>query len=284
MVRQAEIYLVGSSINGFGRLTSDADLCLVIDPKSNTVKRKIVLDLLRKLKSLLHNAHFVRNLQLIFATVPILKFTDSISGMECDFNVNNLTGIRNTFLLLAYARCDPRVRPMVLCIKEWAHSNDINSAQYGTLSSYALVLMILHYLQNVKPCVIPSLQAIHEDEFTSFTKVQTMFEKISNLPVIRSENRSPVSELMKGFFKYFSQFDFVNKVISIRLGMSYHVARTADPRLWMKKCLKIEEPFDLSNVARAVQTGKKFDKIKSCIRNANIALRNENLRTIIPQL
>ena len=40
-----------------------------------------------------------------------------------------------------------RIQPLVLCIKEWAHQNDINDAKTGTLSSYALVLMVIHYLQ-----------------------------------------------------------------------------------------------------------------------------------------
>lgn len=37
---------------------------------------------------------------------------------------------------------------MILVVKKWAQHNEINDASKGTLSSYALVLMVLHYLQS----------------------------------------------------------------------------------------------------------------------------------------
>lgn len=43
---------------------------------------------------------------------------------------------------------DQRVKPMILVVKKWARHNQINDASKGTLSSYTLVLMVLHYLQS----------------------------------------------------------------------------------------------------------------------------------------
>lgn len=37
---------------------------------------------------------------------------------------------------------------MILVVKKWAQHNQINDASKGTLSSYTLVLMVLHYLQS----------------------------------------------------------------------------------------------------------------------------------------
>lgn len=37
---------------------------------------------------------------------------------------------------------------MILVVKKWAQHVQINDASKGTLSSYALVLMVLHYLQS----------------------------------------------------------------------------------------------------------------------------------------
>lgn len=37
---------------------------------------------------------------------------------------------------------------MILVVKKWARHNQINDASKGTLSSYTLVLMVLHYLQS----------------------------------------------------------------------------------------------------------------------------------------
>lgn len=49
------------------------------------------------------------------------------------------------FILLAV---ENRVRPLVLVIKKWASFHEINDASRGTLNSYSLVLMVLHYLQS----------------------------------------------------------------------------------------------------------------------------------------
>lgn len=49
------------------------------------------------------------------------------------------------FILLAV---ENRVRPLVLVVKKWARFHEINDASRGTLSSYSLALMVLHYLQS----------------------------------------------------------------------------------------------------------------------------------------
>ena len=43
---------------------------------------------------------------------------------------------------------EPRVRPIIMVVKKWAQHYGINDASKGTLSSYTLVLMVLHYLQS----------------------------------------------------------------------------------------------------------------------------------------
>lgn len=50
--------------------------------------------------------------------------------------------------LLISPSAECRVRPVVLIIKKWAQHHRINDASRGTLSSYTLVLMVLHYLQS----------------------------------------------------------------------------------------------------------------------------------------
>uniref|UniRef100_A0A8C9TTE9 polynucleotide adenylyltransferase n=1 Tax=Scleropages formosus TaxID=113540 RepID=A0A8C9TTE9_SCLFO len=101
------VYLAGSTLNGFGSRSSDADLCLVI--KDGSVDQRTdavyILSLIRKL---LYRLSYIERPQLIRAKVPILKFRDKVSGVEFDLNVNNIVGIRNTFLLrtYAYSKCN----------------------------------------------------------------------------------------------------------------------------------------------------------------------------------
>lgn len=86
-------------------------------------------------------------IELINARVPLLKFRDIQNNINVDLNVHNIVGIRNTRLLKAYSDCDDRFPKLVLAVKRWAKSNDINSAHRKTLSSYSLALMVVHFLQ-----------------------------------------------------------------------------------------------------------------------------------------
>jgi len=45
------------------------------------------------------------------------------------------------------AAVDWRVSPLVLFVKHWAKLQGINDASQGTVSSYSVVLMVIHYLQ-----------------------------------------------------------------------------------------------------------------------------------------
>ncbi|NWH55850.1 GLD2 polymerase, partial [Geococcyx californianus] len=109
-----------------------------------------ILSLVQKLFST-KLSNYIERPHLIQAKVPIVKFRDKVRQVFCvefDLNVNNVVGIRNTFLLRTYAYIENRVRPLVLVVKKWANFHGINDASRGTLSSYSLVLMVLHYLQS----------------------------------------------------------------------------------------------------------------------------------------
>ncbi|XP_022108227.1 poly(A) RNA polymerase gld-2 homolog B-like isoform X2 [Acanthaster planci] len=144
------LFLVGSSLNGFATNSSDTDLCLMVSNKELNQKyhAAYILNVLHKL--LLERSNFVSEAQVIYAKVPILKFVCSrtYSGLDCDININNSTGIRNTHLLQTYSKIDWRVAPLVILIKQWASAQGINDASQGTLSSYSLVLMVISYLQD----------------------------------------------------------------------------------------------------------------------------------------
>lgn len=76
---------------------------------------------------------------------------------------------------------------------------------------------------------------------------------------------------MAGFFDYYNRFDYDN-VISIRLGTSVPVN---DPVLimsnsqgFLEKGIRIEEPFEGSNTARAVWKPESVAKVKFALGKA----------------
>ncbi|NXP53219.1 GLD2 polymerase, partial [Heliornis fulica] len=288
---QSRLYLVGSSLNGFGTRCSDGDLCLVIkeEPVSNLKhvklkqKARYILSLIQKLFATKLSGYIERP-QLIRAKVPIVRFRDKVRQVFCvefDLNVNNIIGIRNTFLLRAYAYIENRVRPLVLVVKSWARFHDINDASRGTLSSYSIVLMVLHYLQTLPEPILPSLQKMYPESFHPAVQLNLVHRIASSVPPYLSKNGSSLGDLLLGFFKYYAtEFDWNQQMISVREAKA--VPRP-DGAEWRNKFICIEEPFDGTNTARAVHEKQKFDVIKEEFQQCWQILRDtKDLTCIVP--
>ncbi|XP_033751109.1 uncharacterized protein LOC117335228 [Pecten maximus] len=268
------LYIVGSSMSGFGTMSSDMDLCLSLSDK-HIDQTKEAPEILYHIKKALANCTFLRDVVVIRAKVPILRFTDKISEVECDVNVNNVVGIRNTHLLRYYSQVDWRVRPMVLFAKKWARFHDINDASKATISSYSLSLMIIHYLQyGCSPPVLPSLQKLHPNLFAKNIDIRNL--KMNHQMDFKVQNRQPLGDLFEGFLEYFTyKFDFENDVISVRMGTSMTkrmaVTQSGEEKSW--KLLKIEEPFDFTNTARSCYDVNIFERVKRVIRVSHRKLK-----------
>ncbi|NXK00729.1 GLD2 polymerase, partial [Corythaixoides concolor] len=226
---QSRLFLVGSSLNGFGTRSSDGDLCLVVKEEpipffffnfniifqvNQKTEARHILSLVQKLFNT-KLCNYIERPQLIRATVPIVKFRDKVR--QFDLNVNNLVGIRNTFLLRTYAYIENRVCPLVLVIKKWASFHDINDASRGTLSSYSLVLMVLHYLQTLPEPILPSLQKYYPESFNPTMQLHLVHQAPCTIPHYLSKNGSSLGDLLIGFFKYYAtEFDWSHQMISVR--------------------------------------------------------------------
>ncbi|KAM4640163.1 poly(A) RNA polymerase GLD2 isoform 1-T9 [Amazona ochrocephala] len=278
----SRLFLVGSSLNGFGTRSSDGDLCLMIkeEPVNQKTEARNILSVVQKLFST-NLSTYIERPQLILAKVPIVRFRDKVSCVEFDLNVNGVVGIRNTFLLRTYAYMEDRVRPLVLVIKKWASFHDINDASRGTLSSYSLVLMVLHYLQTLPEPVLPSLQKNYPESFDPTMQLHHIHEAARAIPPYSSKNGSSLGELLIGFFKYYAtEFDWSNQMISVREAKA--ILRPDDSE-WRNRFICIEEPFDRTNTARAVHEKQKFDLIRSqFLKSWHLLQNKKDLNCILP--
>ncbi|XP_030386586.1 poly(A) RNA polymerase gld-2 homolog B isoform X2 [Scaptodrosophila lebanonensis] len=287
MFSRFRICLVGSTITGFGTDSSDIDMCLLPQQQpqqpaphqyhyhnEQRTEALIILNLFHEVlkETVVSNRLSVEIFQefnLIEARVPILRFKDGFNGIEVDLNYNNCVGIKNTYLLQLYAQLDWRTRPLVVIVKLWAQYHDINDAKRMTISSYSLVLMVLHYLQyGCVPHVLPCLHALYPEKFNLGQQDCVDLDLIEPIETYATHNTQTLGEHLLGFFKYYSNFDFRNYAISVRTGgvLPVAVCRMAksyknDAHQW--KELNIEEPFDLSNTARSVYDFATFERVKS---------------------
>ncbi|RXN21187.1 poly(A) RNA polymerase GLD2-like protein [Labeo rohita] len=257
----ARVFLGGSSLNGFGSRSSDADLCLVIE-EGMVHRRTDAVYVLSRVRKLFYTLSYIERPQLIRAKVPILKFRDRVSGVEFDLNFNNTVGIRNTFLLRTYAYVEKRVRPIILVIKKWASHHRINDASRGTLSSYTLVLMVLHYLQTLPEPVIPCLQMDYPECFNPKMDIHLVPSGPSNIPAFVSKNQSSLGDLLLGFLKYYA---------------------TVFSPSELEYLYFLLEPFDRTNTARAVHEKAKFEAIKAEFTESYQVLQlRKDLNFILP--
>lgn len=101
---------------------------------------------------------------------------------------------------------DWRLRPLALIVKMWAQFHNINSARDATISSYSLVLMVIHFLQcGVKPAVLPCLHKMHPEKFHPARDI-IQIDMIEDIPSYKSENHQSLGDLFIGFLHYYSTF------------------------------------------------------------------------------
>jgi DNA polymerase sigma len=176
--------------------------------------------------------------------------------------------VRNSELIRDYMKLDPRARDLCLLIKHWARVRKINDPYRGTLSSYAYVCMVLHYLMSESHChppIIPCLQnrnPHHEPELID--GFDCWYERdLSQFANWGAANRSTLGELLIGFFRlYATEFDFKEFILSPRTGGFLEKSR----KVWGlsgkrdRHLFCVEDPFDVThNLARGVDSQALYE-------------------------
>lgn len=107
-------------------------------------------------------------------------------------------------------------------IRNWAKTNQLFSSVLCRFNSYALALLVIHYLQSgVKPPVLPYLNKTHPQLFEYNASVNDIsidqdlnirFGKIIfaplTYPFLERKNKMSVLELLAGFMLYYKNFEF----------------------------------------------------------------------------
>ncbi|PNY09291.1 poly(A) RNA poly(A)merase cid11-like protein [Trifolium pratense] len=242
----ARLYLYGSCANSFGVSKSDIDVCLAIQ-EADMDKSKIIM----KLADILQSDNLQNVQALTRARVPIVKLMDPVTGISCDICINNLLAVVNTKLLRDYANIDARLRQLAFIIKHWAKSRGVNETYHGTLSSYAYVLMCIHFLQQRRPAILPCLQGMEPTYSVTVDNVDcAFFDKVEKLGHFGRHNKETIAHLVWGFFYYWAYcHDYANSVISVRTGSTIS-KRDKD---WTRRVgndrhlICIEDPFEISH-------------------------------------
>ncbi|XP_061354677.1 protein HESO1-like isoform X2 [Gastrolobium bilobum] len=260
-VMSKEIY--GNSYNcpvveGFGSFVMDmfnykSDLDLSINfNNSIEVPRKKKIQTLRKfakkLLSIQRKGHVTGLQSITTARVPIIKVTDSGTGVECDISVDNRDGIAKSHIIHAISGIDERFRKLSFLMKSWAKAHNVNSSKDRTLNSLSIVSFVAFHLQTCNPPILPPFSTLLKE----------------------GADPSSVTKIVKTYFNYGKE----NKESLAKLFITFFLKLASVEKLWQKGfcaslyegswiikswdrfySISIEDFMDRSqNVARAVGT------------------------------
>lgn len=124
---------------------------------------------------------------------------------KCDISLLTSYGVYNSKLLHFLTQYDYRFRELTLILKYWAKRNELIDTT--TFSSYGFTMLIIFFLQNTNPPVLPTIAQLQElakrqpgNEAIMVNKFNFQFCNDVSM-VGRSKNIQSVPDLLLDFFR-----------------------------------------------------------------------------------
>jgi DNA polymerase sigma len=251
-VKDTKIEPYGSIVNNFMTEFGDIDVC--ISPSDHNLFKdfdKYLQEIREEAVEEQKCAKFIILEQ--YSKFFILKLKDIETEIDLDITVQYILPIINTKLIRLYSLYDQRFHILGIFLKFWVKKNHIHGALDKFLSSYALLILIIHYLQTIiEPRVLPILQQIHnvkkeyvyhngeEEKITNLYFEEDFNEIHKYMEIINSQtqNELTVVELLVGFFEYYS---YIYNHYFISISRSDKIPADENETI----AFPIEDPFDI---------------------------------------
>lgn len=314
-VKDLKLLPFGSSVMGISNRDGDLDISLegtLVDTmysptgRLSDAVRGFKEDLLAEVHEILKKGQHFRYskyTQLIrHAKVPVSKFVEAHSGIQCDLSIGNTTGVFKSNLLAEVLKIDDRVRDLVVIVKKWAKANYINDPANGSFNSYCLTLLVLSFAQSRSPPLIPSFRELfpglrdvvcdsqHDGEVDLLAEIDNFREKARQWTEQFSKNEEnhnteSLCELLSAFFLSFSLFATHSQLLHYTAeGVSKSNSRPTSScwdsgyilSAWDANALKryqlfVEDPFEAKdNCARTLATQDWWRIVKTLQETVNL--------------
>ncbi|KAK1137487.1 hypothetical protein K0M31_001994 [Melipona bicolor] len=252
---KCKTYRFGSTQTGLGFKECDLDIYMDIGKPINENKSTsdswTMHKIFKEVKRIMYrlNCVFSNIISIPKAKTPIIKFYYVRTNVSCDISFKNSLGIYKSHLIKYCISLDSRLRPLMMIIKYWARHFKTSSGQ--KISNYALVLLIIFYLQQPSVNIIPPLMILQNTcQPRIINGWQVNFDENGVLPSIINKNSIP--ELLHGFFFFYATFEFKSQVICPIDGMVHTESEFKDienlPSCMdrYKACIKEDENLKLN--------------------------------------
>ncbi|XP_072031740.1 terminal uridylyltransferase 4-like isoform X2 [Amphiura filiformis] len=240
---KCKVHLYGSSVSGFGFKDSNVNLDIQMPPDVTPAEILVGTDKAMHKHSSDVFTEVVTDFEGKF---PCINFKDKKTGLQCQVGTNSAFAVDTSKLLREYYKLDARVPVLALALRYWAKLCKVDQQADGSMPAYAFVIMVIHYLQQCEPPVLPVIQ---EKE------------------TLKERNTKCAGELWLDLLKFYVvEMPIEEWVITIR-------NRKPISRQDMKipnKRLAVEDPFATSkkNITKSLTTSIVFQYIMERLREA----------------
>ncbi|CAJ1329325.1 unnamed protein product [Effrenium voratum] len=263
---RCDLVTFGSAATGLWLPGRDVDLSLQVPGLRGRIETKQVL---HRVASLIHGFSGDKPENRLAAKMPLLRWVPQGTLPSCDITVNNDLAVENSRLVTAYLMAEPLLRKLLILIKTWAFARGINDRSEGTLSSFALTLMVVHLLQRRQR--LPSLQdlaILHGLPRREVQQVDCRFctdSAILEKEGLKFLSPSSLGACLMDFFKFYGT-EYKGGIVSIR-------NVDGNPPSWASgKFLFIDNPFEPGKDVANVELGQ-LARLREELRKAHSALR-----------
>ncbi|EEB06137.1 poly(A) polymerase Cid14 [Schizosaccharomyces japonicus yFS275] len=141
---EVTVYVFGSFETRLYLPTSDIDMVVMSSDTVHRGTKKHMYSLARHLK----NCKLATEIQVITtANVPIIKFVDPFTRIHVDVSFNQPGGLKTCLVVNGFLKKFPAVRPLTMLVKHFLNMRALNEVFLGGLSSYAIVCLVVSFLQ-----------------------------------------------------------------------------------------------------------------------------------------
>lgn len=206
---------------------------------------------------------------------------------KANISIRSLYGYYNSKVMERFTRFEPRFREMNLILKYWV-KRVIGLIGKDNICSYALTLMIVFFMQNTEPPILPPIEHLQKKSLNlEPIKVHLYnFEFTENIESVMTgsvKNRKSTIELLIEFVRYYNNFNTDLYAICPRTGgqvskagINHAIRDVAQPTdinsLFRKSNITIQDPFvDTNNVGlnfQLMQTSRWKQALRNLVANS----------------
>ncbi|KAK6757330.1 hypothetical protein RB195_015262 [Necator americanus] len=150
-----------------------------------------------------------------------------------------------------------------MLVKDWAGRNEVKSPKLGGFNSYAIVLLVVHFLQcGVRPPILPNLQKLFPERYARNINGTVRFPLSLDFDDDMfyrehkeiEKNSLNVAQLFMLFLDYYSRFDFKSRYICLRdAAIKWRDGRGGSGSISDLFTVFIRDPMDDHNPGRTVR-------------------------------